>query len=54
MTFDEQEGNDRHGVVEALLDKILALGVDGVGPLKGAEQIADEHLAQYGDRDKAI
>ena len=31
MTFDEQEGDDRHGVVEALLDKILSLGVDGLG-----------------------
>lgn len=46
--------SDKGPVVQALIDKILSIGVDGVGPLKGARQLADEHLAQYGDPEKAI
>lgn len=42
------------GAVTAAVDKILSLGVDGVGPLKGARQLADEHLTQHGDPNKAI
>lgn len=57
-TRDHQDGDDsaddNRGAVEALVDRILSLGVDGVGPLKGAEQIADEHLAQHLDAEKAI
>lgn len=44
----------RRSTVLDLINKILSLGVDGVGPLKGAAQLADEHLTQYGDPDVAI
>jgi hypothetical protein len=33
---------------------VLSRGVDGFGPLKSAEQFADEHLAQHGDVETAI
>ena len=42
------------GAVQGALDRILAWGVDGFGPLKGAQQIAEQHLTQHGDPDKAI
>lgn len=45
---------DDDGVVQAVIDKILSVGVAGTGPLKGARQIADEHLLQHGDPEKAI
>jgi len=45
---------DPKGAVLDLVNKILSLGVDGVGPLKGAAQLADEHMAQYRDPDVAI
>ncbi len=46
--------DDGKGAVLDLINKILSLGVDGVGPLKGAAQLAAEHLIQYGDPDVAI
>ena len=46
--------NDDKGTVQVLVNKILSVGVDGVGPLKGARQIADEHLNQHGDPNVAI
>lgn len=42
------------GVIQAAINKILSLGVEGAGPLKGARQIAEEHLKQHGDPEKAI
>lgn len=45
---------DGKGAVLDLVDKILSLGVDGVGPLKGARQIAEEHLSQHVDPNVAI
>ncbi|HVF04963.1 MAG TPA: EcsC family protein [Frankiaceae bacterium] len=42
------------GAVQTLVHKILDAGVDGVGPLKGARQLADEHLAAHADPEKAI
>lgn len=38
----------------ALVRKLLDIGVDGIGPMKGAEDIADEHLRQHGSREHAI
>lgn len=37
-----------------LIDKIVALGIDGAGPFKGAREVADEHRRQYADVDVAI
>ncbi|MDP7735108.1 hypothetical protein [Mycobacterium paragordonae] len=37
-----------------LVNKILAVGVDGLGPYKSARQIADEALATHGDTEVAI
>lgn len=48
------DGSQDRPLGQALIGKILSLGVDGVGPLKSAEQIAEEHLAQYVDPDVAI
>lgn len=42
------------GPAEAVVDKILSLGVDGLGPFKGAEAVAEEHLRQYGDPNIAV
>jgi len=45
---------DNDGVIQAAVEKVLSLGVEGAGPLKGARQIAEEHLKQHGDPEKAI
>lgn len=37
-----------------LVNKVLAAGVDGIGPYESAEQIAENTLAAHGDRDVAI
>lgn len=41
-------------LVKALVDKILTVGLEGAGPIKGAEQVAAEHLATHGDVEAAI
>jgi hypothetical protein len=41
-------------VVQRLLDGILSIGVDGLGPLTGAREIAEEHRTQHADVDVAI
>lgn len=41
-------------LAQAVVQKILSWGVDGVGPIKGAEQIAAEHLEAHGDPERAI
>lgn len=41
-------------VVQRLLDGILSIGVDGLGPLTGAREIAEEHRTQHVDVDMAI
>lgn len=46
--------DEQSGTVHALIARILNLGVDGMGRFKSAEQIADEHLRQHVDREKAI
>ena len=40
--------------MERVVGAVLSRGIDGFGPLKGAEQFADEHLAQHGDVETAI
>ena len=52
--MNEPTDDDDKSAFLVLVNKILSLGVDGVGPLKGAQQFADEHLMQYGDPDVAI
>lgn len=39
---------------ETLMQQVLNLGVDGKGPWKGAEQVADEHLRHHKNAEKAI
>ncbi|RZT87167.1 EcsC family protein [Pseudonocardia sediminis] len=40
---------------QRLADQVLEVGINGKGPIKGATQVADEHLAAAGgDADKAI
>ena len=45
---------ERGATVQRFVDAILSRGVEGFGPLKGAEEFAEEHLAQHGDVEKAI
>lgn len=40
--------------IERLVGAVLSRGVDGFGPFKGAEQFADEHLAQHRDVETAV
>lgn len=36
-------------------DQVIKVAIHGAGPLKGAEEVAEEHLAHYpDDREKAI
>ncbi|MDN5918007.1 MAG: EcsC family protein [Pseudonocardia sp.] len=40
---------------QRLADQVLDIGIDGKGPIKGAAQVADEHLVSAGgDRELAI
>ena len=41
-------------LAQTVVRKILSLGVDGIGPMKGAERIAAEHLGTHGDVEVAI
>jgi hypothetical protein len=46
---------DLNAIGERLIGRVMELGVGGVGPLKGAVPIADEHLlAAGGDREEAV
>lgn len=42
------------GHAEAAIKWILSSGLEGRGPMKGARQVAEEHLAQHHDPEKAI
>lgn len=53
-TDDPAEGAQPPAAVQKFVDAVLRWGVDGVGPIKGAQQLADEHLAQYADPELAI
>ena len=48
------EGQADDGAVQVFVNKVLSVGVDGVGSFKGARQLAEEHLAAHGDPEKAI
>jgi len=50
----DQPGHTDDNAIEKFVDKILAAGVAGIGPLDGARAIAEQHLAQHGDVDRAI
>jgi hypothetical protein len=41
-------------LAQALVTKVLDTGIDGVGPMNGAVDIAEEHLRACGDAEKAI
>ena len=53
MTVAVPEKSTSRAVKDAVA-KILAWGVDGVGPLNGARPVAEQHLRQHGDPDRAI
>ena len=38
----------------ALVERLLDVGIEGAGPFKSAERIAEQHLAQHGDTELAI
>jgi len=42
------------GIALDVVNNILSVGVDGLGPLRSARQLADEHLGRYGDPEVAI
>ncbi|SDM17800.1 EcsC protein family protein [Geodermatophilus siccatus] len=62
--MDDEDGRTQPGAdapdghqesaVEKVVAALLSSGVDGLGPFKGARQVAEEHLAQHGDAEKAI
>jgi hypothetical protein len=50
-------GTTREKVEQAAkvaIEKILNIGVDGVGPVKGSEQLAQEYLAKHKDPERAM
>ncbi|WP_138732006.1 EcsC family protein [Modestobacter excelsi] len=49
---DGLAGNDT--AVTKLVDKVLAAGVDGIGPLQGAREVAEQHRTQHVDVEVAI
>lgn len=51
---DGGTGGGRAELAQALVAKLLAWGVDGLGPIKGAEQVAREHMAAHDDPERAI
>jgi hypothetical protein len=55
-TQPEADAPDGHqeSAMEKVVAALLSRGVDGLGPFKGALQVAEEHLAQHGDAEKAI
>lgn len=48
------KGMDLEAAGAALVSRILTVGIDGVGPFKGAQAVAEEHANQYGDREEAV
>jgi hypothetical protein len=56
LIADETAGSDRadENMILKLVDKILSVGLDGIGPLQGAREVAEQHLAQHVDVDIAI
>lgn len=46
-------GTSDSGVM-AVVEKVLAVGVDGLGPMDGAQQFADDHRRPDGDIDAAV
>src|SRR3712207_2940960 len=51
LHMEADQGGD---FARQLIDKIIAFGIDGAGPFKGAREVADEHRRQYADVDVAI
>lgn len=50
-----KEIETNNNAVKLFVERIIDVGVDGVGPIKGAQQIAEEHLsACRGDTELAI
>lgn len=45
---------DAQAAGTALVQKVLTVGIDGAGPMKGAIDVAEEHLRQHKDPEKAI
>jgi hypothetical protein len=55
MTATEEAGGSKSAeIAEKVVGGILSVGVDGVGKLKGARAIAEEHKKHHQDVDKAI
>lgn len=45
---------DAQAAGNALVQKVLEVGIHGAGPMKGAVEVAEEHLRQHGDPEEAI
>lgn len=41
-------------IVDKLVNRLLALGLDGLGPLDSSAEVAERALAKTGDREKAV
>ncbi len=52
MTTDDRGAGDR--LAEGFLLRVLAFGIDGVGPMKSAESIASRALAEHSSPERAV
>ena len=51
----EAESSALGALAERLIDRVIEFGINGGGPLKGAVEVAQEHLrAAAGDREEAV
>lgn len=50
---EDSDENDTHAIMR-VVNKILATGLDGVGPLQGAREIAEQHRMAHADVEVAI
>lgn len=53
-TASEKAESKSSTAAMAVTNKVVSMGIDGVGPLTDAKSIAEAHLAQHMDVDKAI
>jgi len=54
VVVENPSGSAESGRALALVQKVLDLGIDGIGPLKSAQAVAEEHLRQALDTEAAV
>lgn len=51
---DEESTSAKSSAGMAVVSKVVSMGIDGLGPLTDARSVADKHLKQHGDVERAI